>query len=237
MFKTLSKIFLIFLTGVIFTSAANAAVLSREYLNSEVSEQISQQLKSTVTGELKVQIAPVYFEEIPVSDGEITIKSYLKDKSFSPRKMAAVEVFVNGKLEKKFMLAVDLKIYDNVWCATGMILRDKNFTSNNVEIQRKDITNDYENVLRADTDLSEYVANKNFRISETISKKFIKQKPDILKNSTISALLETQSIQISFDVEATENGCIGDVIKVKSKRYNRYYVGEVINKNTVLVKM
>lgn len=237
MFRTLSKIFLIILTGVIFTSCADAKVLSKDFINKQVTSQLNQQMKSSVKGELKTEIMPLYLNDTVVPEGEIKIKAYFKDRVFSPRKIATVDIIINGKTEKKLNMPINLKVYDEVWVTTGIVTRDKNFNFSNTELKRKDITNNYENVLRSKDDITEYVANKNFGISEIINKKYIKQKPDITKNSTISAIMQANTIQIAFEVQATESGCIGDMIKVKSPKYKRFYMGEVINKNMVLVKI
>ena len=237
MFKTLVKIILIVITGVFFTSCADAKVLSKDFINKQVTSQLNQQMKSTIKGELKTEIIPLYLNDIVVSDGETKIKAYFKDRTFSPRKIATVDILVNNKIEKKINMPINLKVYDEVWVTTGIVTRDKNFNISNTELKRKDITNNYENVLRSKDDITEYVANKNFGISEIINKKYIKQKPDITKNSTISAIMQANTIQIAFEVQATENGCIGDMIKVKSPKYKRFYMGEVINKNMVLVRI
>lgn len=237
MFKTLGKMIFIVITGVIFTSCADAKVLSKDFINKQVTSQLNQQMKSTVKGELKTEIIPLYLNDIVVSDGETKIKAYFKDRTFSPRKIATVDILVNNKIEKKINMPINLKVYDEVWVTTGIVTRDKNFNISNTELKRKDITSNYENVLRSKDDITEYVANKNFGISEIISKKYIKQKPDITKNSTISAIMQANTIQIAFEVQATENGCIGDMIKVKSPKYKRFYMGEVINKNMVLVRI
>ena len=107
MFRTLSKIFLIILSGVIFTSCADAKVLSKDFINKQVTSQLNQQMKSSVKGELKTEIMPLYLNDTVVPDGETKIKAYFKDRVFSPRKIATVDIIVNGKTEKK--LKINLK--------------------------------------------------------------------------------------------------------------------------------
>ncbi len=238
MFKVLSKILIIAMFGIMFIpNNAYAQSLNKDFLNEQIAQQVTKQLKNKVKGDLSIQLATVPFEQIIVPEGSVCVKAIIKDEELTPRKIVEVEIWVNNQLNKKLNLPVDLKVYDNVWIASNIISRDKNFNPSNVAIDRKDITNDYDNVMRSEDDIENYVANKNFRISEIINKKFIKQKPDILKNTTVSAIFESDSIQVAIDAQALESASVGDSIRIKSPKYNRYYVGEVISKNVVLVRL
>ena len=71
-----------------------------------------------------------------------------------------------------------------------------------------------------------------------IDKRFIKVKPDVVKNSQVRIILNSgNGLQISIDGIAKADGTIGEYVTVENKMYNKVYSAKVIGENRVEVNI
>ena len=82
------------------------------------------------------------------------------------------------------------------------------------------------------------IAKKDYKDGDYIDKRFIKVKPDVVKNSQVRIILNSgNGLQISIDGIAKADGTIGEYVTVENKMYNKVYSAKVIGENRVEVNI
>lgn len=223
--------------SVVSTSTVFAAVLTQNKLASEIEKQVVRKLSKTVKGEITVKALLVPVESFKIPDGELDVIVDLDNNQFAPKKYATVTILVNGQKIKKFPTPLTLNLYKNVWVAAENIERNKSLTKANFTLEKKDVTGNYSIIIDADKNISEYIALKNIKSGDVIDRRYVMPRPDVARNSLVSVVFDTGGVKVAIDAEAIQDGCIGDIVKVRSNEYKKYYTGKVIDTNQILVKI
>lgn len=235
--KSVVKIVLIIILLVCSSTCVFAAVLTQEKLMTSIEKQVVTKLSKSVVGDIqaKAMMLPITGFEIP--QGKLDIKVDLDNNNFVPKKYTMVTINVNGQKVRKFPVPVLLTLKQNVWVATENIVKDSSLNPLNFNLEQKDITYNYALTIGADKNLGDYVAARAIKSGEVIDRRCVMPKPDVFKNSIVSAIFDTGGINIAIDATATQNGVIGDSIRIHSEKYKKFYMGQIISQNKVLVKI
>jgi len=235
--KSVVKIVLIMILLVLSNTCVFAAVLTPEVLTAAIEKQVLTKLSKSITGEIhaKAMMLPVDGLEIP--QGKFDIKVDLDNNNFAPRKYTMVTINVNGQKVRKFSVPVLLTWQQNVWVATEGIAKDNSLKPSNFALEKRDITHNYALTISADKDISDYIAVRPIKSGEVIDRRCVMPKPDVFKNSIVSAIFDAGGINIAIDAIATQNGVIGDSIRIHSEKYQKFYTGQIVSSNKVLVKI
>lgn len=223
--------------SVVSTATSFAAILTQSKLSGEIEKQVTAKLSRSVKGEITVKALLVPVESFKIPDGELDVIVDLDNNQFAPKKYATVTVMVNGKKVKKFPTPLALTLYKNVWVATENIERTKSLTEANFTVEKKDVTNNYSIIVDSDKDISDYVATRNIKSGDVIDRRYVMPRPDVARNSLVSVVFDMGGVKVVIDAQSTQDGCIGDVVKVHSNEYKKYYTGTVISANQILVKI
>jgi flagella basal body P-ring formation protein FlgA len=223
--------------SVLICGKVSAAVLSENFLKAEITKSIKSQLDKISDLETTVNIIQMPFKNLKVTDGKIVVKADINIDYFTTRTLAKVDICVNGKSERTFGIPVEITAQNYVWVTTEPIRKGSAFTSNNLKLEKRDISSFMKFAADKNYDFSNHIAQKNFNTGEILDKRFIESKPDVFRNNIVTITFETDYINMTMDAEAMESGRIGDYIKVKSKKYGKYYQGQITDTNQVLVKI
>lgn len=223
--------------SVVSTSTVFAAVLTQSRLATEIEKQVTAKLAKSIKGEVTVKALLVPVESFKIPDGELDVIVDLDNNQFAPKKYATVTIMVNGKKVKKFPTPLVLNLYKKVWVATENIERNKSLTEANFTLDKKDVTSNYSIIIDADKDISDYIAVRNIKSGEVIDRRYVMPRPDVTRNTPVSVVFDAGGVKVVVDAQSMQDGCIGDVIKVRSNEYKKYYTGKVISTNQILVKI
>lgn len=226
---------IIFLT--VSAKAASAAVLTRDKLAAEIERQIVSKLSKSVEGEIKAQALLLPVSSFDVPEGELDVLVSLDNESFVPKKYATVIIKVNGKKIKKFPTPVVLTLQQKVWVATDAVSRNQSLNEGDFTLEKKDVTKNYSIIVTSDKCLADYVAVRDIRPGDVLDKRFVMPRPDVPKDAVVSVIFDTGGVNIAIEGESMQNGCVGDLIRVHSDKYNKSYIGKVISSNKILVKI
>lgn len=235
--KSVVKTVLIFSLIVLSSTCAFSAVLTQEKLTTSIEKQVISKLSKKVSGEIEAKALMLPVDGLTIPDGKLEIKVDLDNNNFAPKKYTMVTINVDGQKARKFPVPVALTLQQNVWVAADSIEKDKTLNEANITLEKKDITNNYALVVGADKNLADYVASRPIRAGEIIDKRCAAPKPDVFKNSIVSTIFDTGGVNVAIDATAMQNGVIGDSIRVRSEKYNKFYMGQIIGQNKVLVKI
>lgn len=235
----MKKIFNLTLIMILALSSlkANAVIINNNEIKSVISKQVADNYKNYTDAELSVDVVALPFNGLDLPNGKVSFIVKSSEDKFMARDLEKVSVLVDDKLVKTFNAPVVVRAYENVLVASTFINREMPINAGVVAIKKVEVSNTIGYQLKADSLGKDILAKKAFREGEVIDKRFVKQKPDILRNSFVTVFFNTNNLTVSIDAIALSDGAVGDNICIMSKNYNKVYTGRVIGENKVLVKI
>ena len=234
--KKLLRILLI-ITLTFSPLEAKAFTLCDTQVKNDVEKLVIERYKKYTDAELNVRVMAVPFKTIKIPNGKLTFQIESNLDKFMARDLEKVTVLVDGKAVKKFNVPIQVKAYADVLVASCTITREKAITSNVANVEKKEVSEIIEYVLKPNSLNNELVSKKYFAKGDIIDRRFVKLKPDILRNSTVTAFFHTNNLTVALDVKALSDGVIGENICIMNKDYNKIYKGTVIGENKVLIEI
>ena len=236
--KKLVILISLFTLVFVLSLSVDAREITRNDIEPKVKNFVINHYKPLYKGKIEVTCGRMAGVPFNVPDGKLKVKvtSILRD-TFLQRTIIRVSVYVDGKIQRSMGIPVTLALYDNVWVATQPILRDDAISAVNVKVVKRDISRMARTAARASTDLSGTRAKKTFRAGDILDHRFIEKDPVVIRNALVEIIFQSKNISIAIPGRAMENGHIGDVIKVKSKEFNKEYVGKVVDRGLILVNI
>jgi flagella basal body P-ring formation protein FlgA len=233
--KTLRLILIILLAfGAI---KVDAQTIHDASVKSIISKQVVEHYKKYTDAQLSAEVVGLPFKDLDLPEGKVTFEVRPTSDKFVPRDLEKVLVYVNGSYIKTFNAPVVIKAYENVLVASCVITREQAVNQKVASIEKKEVSNHLAYALTQKDLSKDIVAKKYFAKGEVIDRRFVKLRPDILRNSEVTVFFSTNGLSISIDGKALSDGAIGDTICIMNKSYNRIYKGTVIGENKVLVKI
>ena len=215
----------------------NAAVLSTSEVKNIIIRHVREIYKNYTDAQLDIEVVALPFKDLSLPDGKVSFVVKSSMNKFLARDLEKVDVYVNDKFIKTFNAPVVVKAYEDVLVASDFINIGQQINQNVVSVKKVEISNILEYPLRASSLGKDMLAKKYFREGEVIDKRFVKLRPDILRNSNVTVLFKSSNLTISIDATALSDGIIGDNICLMSKNYNKIYTGKVVGENKVLVEI
>lgn len=232
--KKILRIILIMI--LVFSSLkAKAAIINDSELKSMISKEVEQNYKKYTSAQLNIQVVALPFKDLELPSGKVTLTVKPTMEKFLARDLEKVSVYVNNKFVKSFNAPVVVTAWEDVLVASRFINRENQINSQDVVVKKMEISNIIQYPLRASALGKDMLAKKAFREGEIIDQRFVKLRPDILRNSNVTVFFKTNDLTISIEATALSDGIVGDSICLMSKSYNKVYTGRVIGENKVLV--
>lgn len=216
---------------------ANAAILSTNEVKSIIAKQVVENYKKYTDAQVEVNVVALPFKDLTLPNGHVTIEVKPSADKFMARDLEKVFVYVNDKFVRTFNAPVVVKAYQDVLVASCFINREREINSNVVTVKKMEVSNSMNFPLKADNLGKDILARKSFVEGEVIDKRFVKLRPDVLRNAFVTVLFNTNNLTIETDATALTDGTIGENICVMNKNYNKVYTGKIIGENKVLVKL
>ena len=223
---------------ILFASQACANTISADVMKNDIHKLIMENLSQKTSAELDVRISMLPFNALTIPEGDVSYKllNPQDDIKLVSRDIKRVNMYVGEKLYRSLSVPIEIKAYDEVLVAAESIHREQPITLSKVRFKKINISDKSNFVVTKSMMKKDMVTKKEFRDGEYIDKRFLRVKPDVIKNSSIRILLTTGTgFEIAIDGIARMDGIIGDYITVENKTYNKTYHAKVINPNTVLV--
>lgn len=234
------KSLIIFFLLLVFSNSAFCYVLSKEEIQKTILNRVQNEYKkelSSYSSDFKIEIQGIPNEKI-ISNETAPLKIQLisQQEGFSPNSYRKVIVRNSkGQILKSFAINVQTKVYSNVLVASKPIGFNQEINSTNTKIERKEITRNLENSFSSLP--NNVVSSRNFQQGSIILKEGLKKKALISKNSMVDIKFQSKTLEIKTRGHALKDGSLGDVILVKSDKYNKTYNAIVQSSNEVVVRI
>ncbi len=233
--KKLLVTFLIILTGVL---SANAQVLSSADVKASVAKILTENYKKMTDAEVEVKVTGTQFAQLQLPDGAVNYKVVSGGDKIIPRDIKRVDVYVNGAFIKTLNLPVQTSVYKEVLVANDFINREQALTKENSSVKKMDVSMKMDYILTEKMLEKEITAKKAFQKGEVIDRRFVKMRPDVVRNGEVRIFfVSNDAVMVSVDGTAMSDGMCGDYIDVENKNYKKVYNGKVIGENKVLVNI
>lgn len=224
---------LILLTGSL---SVYAQMVSSSDVKASVAKILEENYKKT--GDVEVKVSATPFAQLQLPDGKVSYKIVSGADKIVPRDIKRVDVYVNNAFIKSLNLPVQTIVYKNVLVANDFINREQALTKDCVSVKKMDITMKADYVLTETALNKEMSAKKAFQKGEIIDKRFVKMRPDVIRNGEVRIFfVSNDAVMISIDGTAMADGMCGDYVNVENKNYQKVYNGKVIGENKVLVNI
>lgn len=235
----MKKILNLALISILTLSAlkVQARVFSADEIKARISEQVVANAQQYTDAELKANVIALPFQSLQLPDGDITFVVTSMIDKFMPRDLQKVIISVNNKPYRTFNTPVEIKAYKSAMVASEFIDRDRVLNPNCVVCKKVEVSDKIEYTLTSDLLNREIITKKPFKEGEVIDKRFVKLKPDVQRNSEVTAFFNKDNLQISIDAIALSDGMKGDYIGVENRNFKKTYTGKIIGENKVLIEM
>ena len=234
----MKKLLILALMIIVSTIRANAQVVTSAEVKSKVSALLTESYKKSIDADIEVKVSATPFAQLQLPDGEITYKIVQGGNKIIPRDIKRVDLYVNKAFIQSINLPTQTVVYKDVLVASDFINREQAITKDVVMMKKIDISQKLDYVLSDNVLNKEMSAKKAFQKGEIIDKRFVKMKPDVVRNEEIRVFFVSNgSVMITINGIAMSDGMTGDYISVENKKYKKTYTGKVIGENRVLVNI
>ena len=221
---------------LIICQSAFCYTLSGSELNKTVYNKINSETKKQLGDiEYKINIHGT-FSDVITNDLSSPNVELSKLNNFAPVSYRRVTVKDSkGNIVKTFPLNIQIQIYKEVLVALENIPYGKSVDNSNTKLERKEISKIYDNILTYLPDDS--ISSKNIVKGSAIQKNALKKKAIIVKNQNVDIEFIGNGIQITLRGKALNEGAMGDLINVRSEKYNKIYSARVDSNSKVTVRI
>ena len=218
------------------------SVQAQTVTSAEIKRQIAILLEAiyikSTNEEVEVKITATPFAELQLPDGEVTYKIVQGADKIIPRDIKRVDIYVNNAFVKSLNLPAQTSVYKEVLVAADFINREQAITREATLVKKIDVSQKIDYVLSEKVLSKEMSAKKAFQKGEIIDKRFVKMKPDVIRNENVRIFFVSNgAVMVTIDGTAMADGMTGDYINVENRNYKKVYTGKVIGENRVLVNI
>ena len=223
---------------MIMVVSVQAQTISSAEIKNQIASQLETIYRKNTNADVEVKITATPFAELHLPDGKITYKVVQGADKIVPRDIKRVDIYVNNAYVKTLNLPTQTSVYKEVLVASDFINREQAITRETTLVKKIDISQRADYVLTEKVLSKEISAKKAFQKGEIIDKRFVKMKPDVLRNGEVRIFFVSNgAVMITIDGTAMADGMTGDYINVENKNYKKVYTGKVIGENRVLVNI
>ncbi len=233
--KNLFAILLIIFIGAL---GVNAQTLTSADVKTSVAKILCENYKQMTNADVEVKVTGTPFATLQLPDGAVKYKIVSGGDKIVPRDIKRVDVYVNGAFIKTLNLPVQTSVFKEVLVANDFINREQVITKENSTVKKMDVSMKMDYVLSEKVLQKEPAAKKAFQKGEVIDRRFVKLRPDVVRNGEVRIFfVSNDAVMVSVDGTAMSDGMCGDYIDVENKNYKKIYNGKVIGENKVLVEI
>jgi flagella basal body P-ring formation protein FlgA len=147
-----------------------------------------------------------------------------------------VKVYDDKKIVSSSMITIKVKLFKNVFVARKEIRRGENLEPNYFQLKDVDVAPNSDKIFDLVDELVKYRSKVMIKDGAVLSEEMVEPIPVVKKGDNLILHTAGSGVDISQEVIARQDGCIGDVISVHAKM-NRLYKAKIVDKkNLILVE-
>ncbi len=173
----------------------------------------------------------------PVPEGAVTQKiADNSNKKMLGYMSVTAFVYIDNKREQRVMLSGWVNVYKKVFCAVRTLKRNEVVTENDVKLVRKDISKLPLNIVSDAKAVMGQRLKHYVRSGEYLRGDMLEDVPVVNKGDHVVIVAESVALRVTVIGKTLEEGCPGDMIKVKNSVSKKIISARVIDASTVKVQ-
>lgn len=216
-------------------------VLTQGELNSIITSKIESAIKNQVKKydvEIKTKISGLPTTGLTTQENVMPkIEFSNVPANFQPNLYTRVTI-KNSKnaIIASYSISAQTKLYKDILVANQQITYNQTLNQANTRLEKREVTNILGNTISSLDDKK--ISTRTFMKDNAILASGVKSKATVLKDSNIDIIfLSQKGLRIKLQGKALKDGAIGDVILVRSSKYNKTYSATVNSENEVTVRI
>lgn len=222
---------------ILNTQTVYSKSLTFDEIKANVKNEILKELKSTYGSDCQygVTIINVSNQNLEIPEGKINYKVSSNSNELRGKDIKKVDIYVDDKLEKRFIVPVEIQVYKKVLVATNTIKLGQNINYANTTLKNINIADKSKTIVT--TLPSDVSSKKIYQIGEVIDNRFLAIKPAVEQRTDVRAFVKNNEVTLTIDAFSLTSGMIGDYVTVQNKNNRKLYRAKVIGLNKVLITM
>lgn len=232
---------ILFLILALSSKCAFCYTLNYAELEGIVKKKVESEIKSDVlkySSDYKINITGIPQTSIITNENTIpNVVILSQDNTFKPVSFKRVLIKDSkNNIVKTFAINTRVLIYKEVLCANSQIPFNSEINSSNTILQKKEISRYLDKTLdKLDNTM---ISSRNYQKDDIILLNQTKSKSVVLKNSTVDIVfISPKGLRITLQGKALNDGAIGDIIAVRSNKYNKTYSAKINSATEVTVRI
>jgi len=197
------------------------------YFDLQLKKYLDENMKSFVKYEYQVVKMPQSFTKIEINSE----KTFRLNKNYC---YVPVKIFKNNSVSQTF-LVVKLKLYKNVLFAAKNISKNQDITRDMFIAKLKDISDLSNNLVEETKDIFKYRCKVFIKEGTILTEEMIEPIPIIINGDKMILHVGRNGVDISMDVLARQEGCVGDIISVVNS-IGKLYKAKIIDKYNLILE-
>ncbi|MFH1671943.1 MAG: flagellar basal body P-ring formation chaperone FlgA [Pseudomonadota bacterium] len=226
--------------GATITVPKAVEVARRSQLVSETryKEALHRYVRARVEDDVDLSISD--FKVIgnrPVPEGSVTLKiSDTTDRKMVGYLSMAAVVHVDNKIERRVTLTGWVNVYKNVLSSVRMLKKSQVITENDLQLVRRDISKLPPNVVFSAKEVMGKRLKHSVRAGDYLREDMVEDIPVVQKGDHVIIMAESSILRVTVIGKTLEEGCPGEMIKVKNSMSKKIISARVIDASTVKVQ-
>lgn len=207
-----------------------------QHIDSDALQQVIQEsvLQELPTG-AQVNIEIESWNNIALPTGDVSLQAARLPRNVIGSSTIRVQVHVDGVLWRTVPVRVNTQVTFPVWVATRQIHAGEAIDFDNVELQSVELTRSLQPAVLHDS--VPMRANRVIREGVIIEERFIEMIPDVIRGQRVAVRIEHDVLDVQASGTLLEDAMVGSIVTVKNERTDRIISGELISRDTVVVRM
>jgi len=135
---------------------------------------------------------------------------------------------------KRTTISVKVKLFDKVYVSMKDIKKWEPINAGNFELVEKDISSVRGKIVASLGEVIGKRAGRNIRKGDILTSESLDKMPIIFPGDKVLAASIVGHVQISFNAISKQEGCVGDIIRIRTSN-NDVYKAEIIDEKNVLI--
>lgn len=225
------------LTVLLFIFAETTNIVSPDGIKSIVNRYILAHLDTSLRKD-----AVIEFRSLP-EPIRITTASYIllvgseNVLQFRGNVSLPVEIFIEGKVQRRLMVSVRIKLYGTVLVAKKQLERHAKVIDADCEFQTAELTSLSDDIITKSGQLTGKRTTRIISAGSVVRASALETAPAILQDEAVTLIVKTKRMILSTIAVAKEDGLLGSIIKVQKLDSHERIEAKVIGEHTVEVSM
>jgi flagella basal body P-ring formation protein FlgA len=208
-------------------------LFSLAFSESDFNSNVNSYLENNLSNYEKLEFEII---NIPKNISEIKIR----ESDYFEHKAGIVYVPVvivkNDGTDYNSIIPVKIKLYEKVLTAVNTVERNSDLYPSDFEFKTIETSRVRGNLIKDYETLAKLRSKRTIKPGDLLLDYMVKERPAVSSGEKVKAILRAGSILISTEAFAREDGCAGEIIRIKTKGNKQFRAKVIDSKNVKIIE-